>query len=186
MKRNYKIVVLFILIIFFTCIIPFTNSKYESTIVSNAKSSVAIYLLEATYDVTSINIPNLEPSLEPYVYYFRIANNDGENRTETSLQYDLSIRTTTNLPLEYKLYLDEDYKLDTSTDLFGTAELITDENGMYFQKLSIPTRYFGYTQNEIDSYTLVIYFPYEYRNHTYQDMVESIEIVVDSKQVITE
>ena len=47
-----------------------------------------------------------------------------------------------------------------------------------------PSETFTFTQDQEYTYQLVIYFPREYMSYTYQDIVESIEIVVDSKQVI--
>ena len=155
-----------------------------NSLASSGKSEVAIFLLNTTYSKTDIQLPELIPSTEPYVYYFTVANNNGVDRTETSLEYDLFIRTTTNLPLEFKLYLDEDYTNSSSTNLFTNSELITDVDGTYFKKLSISKRYFGYTQNEIDNYTLLIYFPYEYIDYSYEGVIESIELIVDAKQVI--
>ena len=134
--------------------------------------------------MTEIKLTDLQPSVTPYVYSFTVANNNGVDRTETSLEYTLSLRTTTNLPLQYELYLDEDYQDSSSTNLFDTSEIMVDDDGMYFLKVSIPKRTFGYTQNEIDNYTLVIYFPYQYRDYNYQNMIESIELIVDSKQII--
>ena len=42
----------------------------------------------------------------PYQYLL-ISNNNGEKRCETNMEYTLTITTTTNLPLTYKLYLNE-------------------------------------------------------------------------------
>lgn len=184
MKRRINIILLFTVLLLLLCVFPLTSSRYESSMTSSGKSDVAIYLLKTTYSNTEIKLPELIPSTVPYVYNFTVSNNNGVDRTETSLEYDLYIRTTTNLPLEFKLYLNEDYNNSSATDLFATSEIITDDDGMYFKKLSIPKRYFGYTQNETDDYTLLIFFPYEYSEHSYQDMIESIELIIDARQII--
>lgn len=185
MRNNFiKITSLFLLIVFTLCIFPFTKSKYESNVVANFKNDVAIYLLETSFKEVDIDIPDLIPSLEPYIYNFTISNNDGENISEVNLEYDLYIKTTTNLPLNYKLYLNEDYEDPNATNIFESEELITDEYGTYYRKVGIPTRYFYYDEPSTDKYTLVIEFPIEYNNSIYENCIESIELIVDSKQVI--
>lgn len=185
MKNNIiKVSTLLFLIIFFLCLFPFTKSSYESKTVFDFKNDVAIYLLEASFEKNDINIPDLIPSTEAYIYNFTISNSDGENVAEVDLQYDLYIKTTTNLPLNYSLYLNEDYTNPESTNIFESEELITDEYGTFYRKVSIPTRKLYYEQPVTDKYTLVIEFPIIYNNSLYENCIESIELIVDSKQII--
>ena len=51
----------------------------------------------------NIKLGMLEPRAEEYSYTFSVSNNDNAKRTETSLEYDLKIITTTNLPLTYEV-----------------------------------------------------------------------------------
>ena len=64
------------------------------------------------------------------------------------------------------------------------SSIVTDDDGTYFIELDVPTRYFGYTQNEYDLYNLIVEFPYEYKDSKYQDLIELFEINVSSKQRI--
>lgn len=186
MKKNnlIKITLLFFLIIFLACLVPFTKSKYESQTIANFKNDVAIYLVETSFKEVDINIPDLVPSTEPYIYNFTISNTDGENISEVNIEYELYIKTTTNLPLKYELYLNEDYKDPSSINIFETEEIITDEYGTFYRKVGIPKRYFYYDIETTDKYTLVINFPIDYNNSIYENCIESIELIVDSKQVI--
>ena len=43
---------------------------------------------------------------------------------------------------------------------------------------------FGFDEDEYNDYQLVISFPSEYDSVDYQDIVEGIFIVIDSKQII--
>ena len=140
--------------------------------------------MDASFQKNDINIPDLIPSTKPYIYNFTISNSDGEKTSEVDLQYDLYIKTTTNLPLNYSLYLNEDYTDSNSTNIFETEEIVTDEYGTYYRKVSIPTRNLYYKQPVTDKYTLVIEFPIIYNNSLYENCIESIELIVDSKQII--
>lgn len=175
---------LFVILLFFIGLIPFSHSKYESETTGIVENAVAYYLLDTSYSVNSIKIPSLVPSIKPYIYRFTIANNDGKNRAETNLEYELFLRTTTNLPIQYGLYLNQEYNDSDAENIISSDVVSQDIDGTYFKLMTTPKRYFSYVQNEIDYYTLVIYFPIEYNTDKYQDLIESIELVINSKQII--
>ena len=59
-----------------------------------------------------------------------------------------------------------------------------DDDGTYFQTFTMDEEELLYRTPKVNSYTLVVYFGNYYRNAKYQDMVESVRIIIDSKQVI--
>lgn len=183
-KRNIfiKFIVVFIILTVFT-IFSKTNSKYESSFESEGKLEIAFYLLQDDYQTMDIKLSSIEPREEPYVYEFSISNNDGQNRTETLLEYNLQITATTNLPLEYELYLNEKYNDDNATSIIN-ERIEQDEDGMYLKKMVTTTENFGYKSDETNYYQLVIYFAEEYNTIEYKNIIEGIEIQIDSKQVI--
>lgn len=163
---------------------PTTLSKYESNTSSVARPQVAFYLLKTNYQTEAILLDEIAPRNEPYTYEFTVSNNDGTTRTETNLQYDLSIRTTTNLPLTYELYLNSQYTDANAESAITGENVIQDSDGTYFNTFTTDTQYFNYSYNETNEYQLVVYFPSNYIDEMYQDIIDSIEITVDSKQVI--
>lgn len=175
------LVLLLIVVIFLT---PTTFSRYESSGISDTGMDVAFYLLKTDYHTENILISEIVPRDEPYTYTFDVSNFKGNKRSETNMQYDLSIKTTTNLPLEYELYLDEEYTSNSATNILSSSSPIQDDDGTYFINFTTPTRYFYHTANETHTYQLVVYFPEDYIGHEYQDIYESVQIIVDSKQVI--
>ena len=96
----------------------------------------------------------------------------------------MKIVTTTNLPLSYRLFLNDDYTSPTATNIITSDVTAADEYGTYFKTMSTDTKYFSYLYNETNLYTLVINFPKTYTDAKYQDVLESIEIVIDSKQIL--
>lgn len=183
-KHIYKIVVLLFILLLLLVVIPYTYSRYESNATSETKSKIAYYLLETNYMSENINLTNLVPSDEPYIYTFSIANNDGTNRLETRLEYDLMIKATTNLPLTYELYMNEDHTNPLAQNIILTQDNVADEHGTYFKEIKVAKEYFNYLTNEENNYTLLIYFPKQFISHQYQDVIESVEIIADSKQII--
>lgn len=160
-------------------------SRYESNAESNIDTGVAHYILNSGYQYINVKIPNLVPRDDPYVYNFSISNNKDGTRTETLMEYDLMIKTTTNLQLNYELYMNEDYQSPTATDIILSTNIIQDEHGTYFKEMPTAKSYFTYSYDETNNYTLLIYFPKTYINYQYQDIIESIYIIIESKQIIS-
>ncbi len=171
-----------VIVIFLT---PTTYSKYKTETDSTAEPEIAFYLLQTDYRTTNILLEEIAPRNAPYTHKFTVSNNNGTSRTETNLQYDLSIRTTTNLPLTYELYLNSEYTDQNAQNIITDEQVIQDDDGTYFNKFTTDTEYFSHAYNETNEYQLVVYFPSNYINEMYQDIIDSIEITVDSKQVIS-
>ena len=72
--------------------------------------------------------------------------------------------------------------------LLGAANIIVgniveqDDDGTYFRTMTMATKNFGYVADEKNLYQLVIYFPETYTAIKYQDVIESVEIIINSRQ----
>lgn len=148
------------------------------------KFGAAFYLLNDEYQSKNIKLDALEPRDDEYVYTFSISNNKNNQRTETTLEYELNIITTTNLPLLYKLYKNEDYK--TGTNIVTKDTTAADEYGTIFRTISTNKEIFVHTENQTNIYTLVVSFPQEYNKTEYQDIIEAIIVEINSRQLIQE
>ena len=182
--NKYKIIIMLVLVFILVKIISYTISRYESITSSSADLDAAYYILDEDYQTMNVNLGLLVPRNDPYIYTFVIANNDGTNRTDTNMQYDLTIRTTTNLPLQIELYKNENYNDIGSQSIIDETTIEQDEHLTYFKIFTTPTNYFGYTVNEQNTYNLVVYFPSIYNSINYQDIIENIELQIESKQII--
>lgn len=182
-----KLLISLLSLILIIILIGRTLSKYETSATAQANIQAAFYLLNDDYQSMNIKLGMLEPRAEEYSYTFSVSNNDNGKRTETSLEYDLKIITTTNLPLTYELYMVKEGNDTTErVNVITNEEIAPDEYGTYFRTISTNTESFGHQKNETNIYTLVVHFPEEYRQIQYQDIIESIEIKVDSRQLIEE
>lgn len=166
-------------------ILPKVFSRYQSSANTNPDINVAFYIINTEYQSRNIVLSKIEPSDDPYLVNFTISNNDGTNRLGVDAVYDLKIVTTTNLPLSYELYRNQTYNTNGAVNVISsTTSITTDQDGTYFKTMIAPSESFSFRENQTYSYQLVIYFPRDYMSYSYQDIVESIEIVVDSKQVV--
>ena len=156
-----------------------TGAIFQTTTESEASLDIAFYCIEEDYQSMTLKLDDIIPRTAPYIYNFSVSNNNGTKRTETNLTYDLTIRTTTNLPINFSLY-----DTNNGTTLIGTETITQDDDNTYFRYINIPQREFGFVNNQTDNYRISIVLPTTYRSDEYQDIIELVEINVDSKQKI--
>lgn len=183
-KLYTKLVILVMCLIIILRLFTLVLSKYESMSNSNAIVDIAFYLLKEDYKTMTTNLGAIYPKDGVYVYTFSIGNEDGQNIAETDLIYELKIRTTTNLPLQYELYMNEDYTKQGATNKIKDNVILKDEDGTYFRNISTDPISLKYTKGTTNIYQLVVKFPANYNQENYQDLIEMIEITVDAKQEI--
>ena len=184
MRRLYtKLIILIICMLIVIRLFTLVLSKYESISNSNANIDIAFYLFKEDYKTMTTNLKSIYPKDGVYVYTFSIGNEDGNERAETDLTYDLLIRTTTNLPLTYELYKNEKYSDVGATNIIKENIVEKDEQGTFFRKIATEQEYLKYSVGTTNVYQLVINFPKTYNQENYQDIIEMIEINVNAKQV---
>ena len=180
LKLN-RLTLILIIFIILLIIVPITYSKFQSHAKSNADVKTAFYIIDSNSENKQIILDKMIPQDEPYTYNFIVANNNGEKRCETNMEYTLTITTTTNLPLTYKLYLNEKYTDLNSKNIIISEETAPDDDGTYFKTIKTNKLTFSHEKDESNIYQLVVEFPKQYNTTDYQDSVEAIIINVDSK-----
>lgn len=183
-KRLYaKLVILILCLIIVFRIFTLIWSRYESEGVSSANVDIAFYLLKEDFQDMTLNLAKIFPRNDAYIYTFSIGNQDEDKTAEIDMTYDLTLRTTTNLPLTYELYMNQDYGEDGATSIIETNEVEQDEDGTYFRVMTTNTEELLYKEPKTNIYTLVVHFPENYNTTEYQDIIEMLEIRVDSRQL---
>ncbi len=153
-------------------------ASFESSGEGSAKASVAFFAISAGTQSKSLKLSDVKPDGNDNFYYIDVSNFKDNKVSEVDLDYSLSIRTTTNIPVNYSLFLN-----DSTENIIGNKEVITDKDGMYFFKFSIPASSFSKGVKKTDTYKLVINFPSEYNDDMYQSMIDNVEISLNAKQV---
>lgn len=180
-----KLVILILCFFIVLRIFVLVLSKYESMADSNANVDIAFYLLKEDYQTMTTNLAAIAPRDNAYVFNFSIGNQDGEKKAEVDLTYDLTIRTTTNLPLTYDLYMNQQYDDADAVSIIKENVISQDEDLTYFRTITTEPITLKYTTGTTNIYQLVVYFPKDYNKENYQDIIEALEITVDAKQVTT-
>ena len=175
----------FVLLII-VAIVPLTISKYQTVSSGDINSNIAFYLLKDDYLVQNVSLSNVDFDKGYYVLDFSVTNEKDNKVSDVDISYVVKIITTTNLPFEYRLYENEDYEDSNAVNLINEENTVIqkDSDGTYFQTFTMEEEELLYKNPRINQYTLVVYFGDYFLNSKYQDMVESVRIIVDSKQII--
>ena len=128
-----RFVLLVILAIVAISLIRNSIAKYKSNAKSSADVDLAFYMFKEQDISQDLKLESILPREEPYEYTFSVSNNDGTDRTETAIHYTIEFKTTTNLPLNFKVYNSE----DLSTDLVESTETKADDDGTYFKYIKV-------------------------------------------------
>ena len=187
LRRLYaKLIILVLCLLIIARIFVLVLSKYESIADSYANVEIAFYLLKEDYKTMTINLAELLPQDNAYVFDFSIGNEDGIEMAEVDIEYELTLRTTTNLPLTFELYMNEKYTDVGATNMIKENNITQDEHGTYFRTMTTEKINLSYKEAVTNLYQLVVYFPKNYNQEIYQDIIELLEIHVDAKQVTGE
>ena len=187
LRRLYaKLIILVLCLLIIARIFVLVLSKYESISNSYANVDIAFYLLKEDYKSMTLNLASLLPQDNAYTFEFSIGNQAGEERAEIDIEYELSLRTTTNLPLTYELYMNQSYTDQGATNIIKENTVNLDEDGTYFRTMTTDKITLKYTEGKTNLYQLVVYFPENYNQENYQDIIELIEINVNGVQITGE
>lgn len=184
LRRLYeKLIILVLCLLIIARIFVLVLSKYESISDSYANVDIAFYLFKEDYKTMTTNLASILPQDNAYVFEFTIGNEDGIEIAEVDLEYELTLRTTTNLPLTYELYMNQQYTDEGATNIIKENAVALDEYGTYFRTMTTDKITLPYTQGTTNLYQLVVYFPANYNQENYQDIIELLEITVNAQQV---
>ena len=178
-RLRYSLFAFCILMVFVVLLtIKSSLARYKSSATSNADVNLAYYLFTDQDISQDLKLDSILPREEPYNYTLLVANNDGERRTETSIQYSFEIKATTNLPLNYRFYNSQ----DLTNNLVINSNTIADDDGTYYKYITASGGNFGFQANEQATYILQIEFPEEYNLSQYEGIIEYIQITIKSNQ----
>ncbi|MEF2619425.1 MAG: hypothetical protein U0N02_01195 [Clostridia bacterium] len=190
-RRNTVIAIRFIfflICLIVMCSIILTNviARYRSEAVASKNIDIAMYVFQEDHQTMTFKLDNMVPRSEPYQYTFSVTNTDSNNKiAQTTIEYDITIKTTTNIPLQYVLYKNQTPTSTNPTNILTGGNALADTDGTYFKKFTTATQTLTHSTEQTDVYYLLVYFPETYKSQQeYQSMIESIEIMLDSKQKI--
>ena len=163
-------------------------SSYQSNARLSANIDKALYIFEGEKLSFNIDPEKIVPSDKPYSYKFTLANFTDSKMSDMDIEYTISIKTTTNLPITLKLYRNELPTDSGAVNLLSSYSNKQDKNNAWYKVYDATPKYtMKYTESVTDTYTLVVDFPKEYAvDTTYAEKLEYINITINSRQVVGE
>ena len=166
-----------IAILLLMLVIKNTQARYTSSATSNVNFDLAYFVVKPQSISQDLKLEDILPSDNAYTYNFSVSNFDGTDRTQTMIDYDIEIKTTTNLPIQISVH-----RYGESTSVIDDEETVQDDYGTYYNVYTLEGATFCFTQNETHAYVLEVLFPEQYKLAQYEGIMEYIKITVDSRQ----
>ena len=183
--------ILFALILFLALFLAFyllkvAYARYEIRAKVNANIDKALYIFEDEKISFNLEPEGIIPSNDDYTYRFSVSNYNASKHSDVDLNYKVKVRTTTNLPITVMMFRNELPTASGAVNLFQSAVSVQDEDDAWYRLYETVNEYeMDYVDDVTDVYTMVIRFPSVYANDiTYADYLESIEVILESKQII--
>lgn len=188
-KVRFLLFAFLLFVVFFLAryLLGMAYARYEVRAKINANIEKALYIFEDEKIQFNLEPEGIIPSDSDYVYKFSVANFNASKRSDVDLEYTLKVRTTTNLPIHIRMYRNESHDAAGATNLFEEgAKIEKDEDGAWYRLYEAKGTYeMDFDSKVTDIYTMVIEFPSVYAaNADYANSIESIEIILESKQII--
>lgn len=173
-----RITLTILLILILLLITKVTLSRFQSDAEGAVESEIAFYLLDTETQTQTIKIADLKPDNSEHFYDVRVTNYKENKISEVDIEYELSLITTTNLPVEYALYYN-----GSNVNSLGTREVIQDDDGMYFFKFRTTSKQLAKNIRNYDDFRIGIKFPNTYGDALYQGIIELLSVEIKSKQI---
>lgn len=181
-SRHNLIILIVSIIVLIAIGISITMARYKSTGNTDILADIAFWVFEEGFQTGNIMLKDLYPRDQAFEYTFSVSNADGTKVAETSLEYTIYLTATTNLPLEFEVYKDNEKLTGDNIE----NNIVLDESGQcYVRKIKINNGEFSFNQAKTDNYKLLVTFPIEYKDtEEFEGMIDNIDITVDAKQKI--
>lgn len=177
--------VLFLCLFLAVYMLRIAYARYEVNAKLKSDLNRALYIFETEKLEFNLETGGLVPSETPYIYKFSVSNFNDEKVSELDLEYNVTVKTTTNMPITLEIYkLDDD--ANEGDNLVTGASRWVDVDSAIYNLYKVPDTYdMSLNVKTTDYFVIKINYPIEYKNSmTYEDTIENIDVILESKQVI--
>lgn len=161
-----------------------TYSVFRSDTTDIGTKDIAKFVFN-TEVVDSIELPisDIYPGITKE-YAFSVSNNSASSVSNVTLEYELIIKTYNFMPLDIILYKVEN---EAESPIMECAENETFQRGVDNQLLcNAPIQEMNYDEIQLDNYVLKITFPSGNYGEEYTNLVDFVDIEINSWQKIGE
>ena len=177
---------LFFILLLSTYFFQVAYSRYEVRTKLMANIDKALYIFKSDSIQFNLDSSGIIPRDEDYIYKFSVSNFNSDSNSDVDLTYNVKVRTTTNLPIQIKMYRNQLPEDTDAQDILNGATNIQDSDLAWYRLYNANANYeMLYETRKTDVYTMVITFPSIYADdETYANYIECIEVILESKQML--
>lgn len=186
-KREFSLYLFFSLVLLVTLFslrtLNFTQARYESSALSTVSPNLAFFIVGVESSTGQIKLEGMVPRANPYLYTFSVSNFSSTERANVDLTYSIEIITTTNMPLNFRIFKGN----NTTNNEIDSDTTTTDANGVYYRHLVInDVSTMPYNTPTTDNYTLWVEYPLSNKDYPneYAGIIDLVDIKIDAEQVV--
>ena len=185
--HDFKTYLFFSVLLIATLIIfrglELTQARYESEVELDIAPNLAFFIVDVTSASGQIKLESMVPREEPYLYTFSVSNFKNGQRANVDLTYSIEVITTTNMPLEFRVYKGN----NMTANIIDSDTTTTDSDGVYYRHLLMNgVSQMNYSSNVTDTYTLWVQLPTTSSSNleVYAGIIDIVDIKINSEQVV--
>lgn len=175
--KTKVILILFILSIMTFCT-GLTYSVFQASTTANIDQKIAKFVFDADkLDHLELQVDNMLPG-DSQEYFFSVTNTD-DNKSNVTLNYQMTIKTFHFMPLIIELYKitdnNEELLLTCNEEQFSRNQ----ENELVCNSA---IQQMAYDEEVLDNYKIKVTFPVEYNTLEYTELVDFLDVEIKSWQ----
>lgn len=132
-------------------------------------------------DHLELSLVDLKPS-DVEEYSFSVTNSKDSISSDVTLDYQLTLTTLHIMPLTIELYK----TVDNNPTLIMTCDESYTRNTANELVCNSTTQELVYSTSSVDDYTIKVTFPNTYKDSTYANLIDYIDVEIKSWQKVTE
>lgn len=177
-KLNIIVMLIFGILIIFGSGITFSLFTSSSKLIANQQVAKFVFEAKKT-DLIELPITNINPG-DNVDYSFQVANTLESKSSEVTINYQMIIKTYHFMPLDIELYKIEDGE---------EIKILTCDENLYSRNAdnqllcNTEIQTMSYDISKMDDYKLKMNFPSIYNDEQYTELVDYIDIEINSWQV---
>lgn len=181
MKAKKKLILIVMLGVFVIFLTGITYSLFNSNVnLLSTNQGIASFVFETeNLDSIDLELSGLKPG-DKKEYLFSVTNTKKDKISDVTVNYQLTIKTYHFIPIIINLYKIEEEQ-EEFIDSCDENDSRNSENKLV---CNMPISTLTNTVEQTDDYKLEIYFPSEYNDVSYANLVDFISIEIQSWQKI--
>ena len=181
-KRYVFLSILMIITLIVLGSVKLTQARYENETMIRVKPTLAFFIVDVQSQTGQIKLEGMVPRDDPYLFSFNVSNFKNTEHANVDLTYTIEIITTTNMPLNFRIF-----KGNGQSNEIDSDTTTTNVDGVYFRHLVMnDVTTMLYSQNVTETYTLWVEFPASYKQYadSYAGIIDLVDIKINAEQVV--